>query len=91
MKRLVTEEEVQAAITTPPSDTRAYFRGRALEKYASSIAAASWDSVIFDVGRESLVRIPTLEPLRGTKAHVGKLLDASATAEELVEAITGSD
>ncbi|MER6767520.1 proteasome accessory factor PafA2 family protein, partial [Amycolatopsis sp. NPDC000746] len=91
MKRLVTEEEVQAAITTPPSDTRAYFRGRALEKYASSIAAASWDSVIFDVGRESLVRIPTLEPLRGTKAHVGKLLDAAATAEELVEAITGSD
>jgi len=91
IKRLVTEEEVQAAITTPPSDTRAYFRGRALEKYASSIAAASWDSVIFDVGRESLVRIPTLEPLRGTKAHVGKLLDAAATAEELVEAITGSD
>ncbi|WP_290059141.1 depupylase/deamidase Dop [Amycolatopsis solani] len=91
MKRLVTEEEVLAAVTTPPSDTRAYFRGRALEKYAASIAAASWDSVIFDVGKESLVRIPTLEPLRGTKAHVGKLLDNSATAEELVEALTGSD
>jgi proteasome accessory factor PafA2 len=91
MKRLVTEEEVLEAVTTPPSDTRAYFRGRTLEKYASSIAAASWDSVIFDVGKESLVRIPTLEPLRGTKAHVGKLLDDSATAEELVEALTGSD
>ncbi|SEF22153.1 proteasome accessory factor A [Amycolatopsis pretoriensis] len=91
MKRLVTEEEVLAAVTTPPSDTRAYFRGRALEKYATSIAAASWDSVIFDVGKESLVRIPTLEPLRGTKAHVGKLLDESATAEDLVEALTGSD
>jgi len=91
MQRLVTEEEVTSAITNPPTDTRAYFRGRALEKYATSIAAASWDSVIFDVGRESLVRIPTLEPLRGTKAHVGKLLDDSATAEELVEALTGSD
>ncbi|MGH3470023.1 MAG: depupylase/deamidase Dop [Thermocrispum sp.] len=88
MKRLVTEEEVQAAMTRPPQDTRAYFRGRALEKYAASIAAASWDSVIFDIGRESLVRIPTLEPLRGTKAHVGKLLDDSATAEELVKALT---
>jgi proteasome accessory factor A len=32
-----------------------------------------------------------LEPLRGTKAHVGKLLDNAATAEELVEALTGSD
>ncbi|MTD56827.1 depupylase/deamidase Dop [Amycolatopsis pithecellobii] len=91
MKRLVSEEEVRHAITHPPEDTRAYFRGRTLEKYATSIAAASWDSVIFDVGKESLVRIPTLEPLRGTKAHVGELLDASATAEELVEALTGSD
>ncbi|OLT46714.1 proteasome accessory factor PafA2 [Saccharomonospora sp. CUA-673] len=91
MKRLVTEQEVEEAVTTPPSDTRAYFRGRTLEKYASSIAAASWDSVIFDVGRESLVRIPTLEPLRGTKAHVGALLDRAETAEELVEALTGSE
>ena len=33
--------------------------------------------MIFDLGGESLVRIPTLEPLRGTKAHVGKLLDSA--------------
>ncbi|EIE99358.1 depupylase/deamidase Dop [Saccharomonospora glauca] len=88
MKRLVSEEEVRAAMTTPPADTRAYFRGRTLEKYAASIAAASWDSVIFDVGRESLVRIPTLEPLRGTKSHVGELLDNAETAEQLVDALT---
>ncbi|HEX9337311.1 MAG TPA: proteasome accessory factor PafA2, partial [Pseudonocardiaceae bacterium] len=50
--------------------------------------AASWDSVIFDLGRESLVRIPTLEPLRGTKQHVGALLEAANTAEELVDALT---
>jgi proteasome accessory factor A len=90
MKRLVTEDEVQAAITEPPNDTRAYFRGRCLERYPNSIAAASWDSVIFDLGRESLVRIPTLEPLRGTKAHVGALLEAAKTAEELVDALTGA-
>jgi len=88
MKRLVSEEEVLAAITTPPEDTRAYFRGRCLERYPTSVAAASWDSVIFDIGRESLVRIPTLEPLRGTKAHVGALLEAANTAEELVDALT---
>ncbi|MDV6013988.1 depupylase/deamidase Dop [Haloechinothrix sp. LS1_15] len=89
MKRMVSEDEVHAAMTQPPEDTRAYFRGRALEKYAASIAAASWDSVIFDVGRESLVRIPTLEPLRGTKAHVGQLLDEADTAEQLVQELTG--
>jgi proteasome accessory factor A len=54
------------------------------------VAAASWDSVIFDIpGRESLQRVPTLEPLRGTRAHVGALLDSSATAAELVAALTG--
>ncbi|HEY1175041.1 MAG TPA: proteasome accessory factor PafA2 family protein, partial [Phytomonospora sp.] len=88
MKRLVSEDEVRAAITTPPEDTRAYFRGRCLERYPTSVAAASWDSVIFDLGRDSLVRIPTLEPLRGTKAHVGALLEASDTAEQLVDALT---
>ncbi|GAA3886782.1 depupylase/deamidase Dop [Saccharothrix violaceirubra] len=88
MKRLVSEEEVRAAILAPPEDTRAYFRGRCLERYPAAVAAASWDSVIFDLGRESLVRIPTLEPLRGTKAHVGALLEASDTAEQLVEALT---
>ncbi|GGP84057.1 depupylase/deamidase Dop [Saccharothrix coeruleofusca] len=88
MKRLVSEEEVRAAVLAPPEDTRAYFRGRCLERYPTSVAAASWDSVIFDLGRESLVRIPTLEPLRGTKAHVGALLEAAETAEQLVEALT---
>jgi proteasome accessory factor A len=88
MKRLVTEQAVEAAITTPPEDTRAYFRGRCVAQYADKLAAASWDSVIFDVGRESLVRIPTLEPSRGTKAHVGALLDAAADAAELVDSLT---
>ncbi|MGI8813966.1 MAG: depupylase/deamidase Dop [Pseudonocardia sp.] len=88
MRRLVTEEQVRAAMRNPPEDTRAYFRGRCLERYPTEVAAASWDSVIFDLGRESLVRIPTLEPLRGTRNHVGKLIDMSNTAEELVTALT---
>lgn len=90
MKRITTDAEVEAAIEDPPEDTRAYFRGRCLRQYADSVAAASWDSVIFDVpGRESLQRVPTLEPLRGTKAHVGDLLDRCRTAEDLVTALTG--
>nr|BFE80048.1 depupylase/deamidase Dop [Planobispora longispora] len=90
MQRLVTEEEVQRAVEVPPSDTRAYFRGRCLSQYSDSVAAASWDSVIFDIpDRESLQRVPTLEPLRGTKAHVGELFDRCRTASELVTALTG--
>ncbi len=90
-ERIVTEDEVTNAITMPPEDTRAYFRGRCLAQYADEVAAASWDSVIFDLpGRDSLQRVPTLEPLRGTKEHVGPLLDRCRSAEELVDAITAS-
>ncbi|WP_432495993.1 depupylase/deamidase Dop [Kineococcus gypseus] len=91
VERLVAEEAVQHAVTRPPEDTRAYFRGECLARYGPRVAAASWDSVIFDVpGRGALQRVPTLEPLRGTREHVGALLDRCATAEELVDALTGA-
>ncbi len=90
MIRLVNEKDVARAVDYPPDDTRAYFRGRCLRQYPDAVAAASWDSVIFDIpGRESLQRVPTLEPLRGTRAHVGGLLDRCETAGELVAALTG--
>ena len=89
MERLLSDDEVMRAVTSPPEDTRAYFRGRCLAQYADRIAAASWDSVIFDLpGRDSLQRIPTMEPTRGTRQHVGELLDRCETAEELFAAIT---
>jgi proteasome accessory factor A len=89
IERLLGDEEVAAAMHKPPEDTRAYFRGRCLEQYADQIAAASWDSVIFDLpGRESLQRVPTIDPLRGSRAHVGELLDRCDTADALFTALT---
>jgi proteasome accessory factor PafA2 len=90
MQTLFGPEEVRRAMVEPPEDTRAYFRGRCLAQYASEVVAASWDSVIFDVGRESLVRVPMMEPLRGTKSHVGALFDRCPSAKDLLEAITSS-
>jgi proteasome accessory factor A len=78
---------VEHARLNPPEDTRAYFRGECLRRYGPAVAAASWDSVIFDIGRESLVRVPMLEPQRGTKAYVGELLDRCPTAQSLIEAL----
>ncbi|MFL6137160.1 MAG: depupylase/deamidase Dop [Frankiaceae bacterium] len=89
MERVTDDAAIERAMTSPPDDTRAYFRGRCLAKFPAEVAAASWDSVIFDVGRESLQRVPTLEPLRGTKAHVGRLIDACDSALELVETLSG--
>ena len=92
MVRLTDDATVERAVDHPPEDTRAYLRGRCLRQYPESVAAASWDSVIFDIpGRESLQRVPTLEPLRGTRAHVGDLLDRCRNAAELVAALTGQE
>jgi len=89
IERLLDDASIEQAMHEPPDDTRAYFRGRCLEKYAANVAAASWDSVIFDLpSHESLQRIPTTDPLRGTKASVGALIDGSATAEDLFTALT---
>jgi proteasome accessory factor PafA2 len=89
VERLTTDEEVERAIMEPPEDTRAFFRGRCISKYPDAIAAASWDSLILDTGRDALQRIPMREPLRGTRAHVEELLDACEDAAALVDRLTG--
>jgi hypothetical protein len=88
MATLFTEDQIRRAMVEPPDDTRAYFRGRCLAQYSAEVVAASWDSVIFDIGRESLVRVPMMEPERGTKAHVGALFDRCPSAKDLLEALT---
>jgi proteasome accessory factor PafA2 len=84
-ERLVDEEAVVTAITEPPRGTRAYFRGRCLQRWASSIAAANWDSMVFDLGSDPLRRVPMMEPLRGTAAHVDTLLEGCSGPAELLE------
>ncbi|HEY4375973.1 MAG TPA: proteasome accessory factor PafA2 family protein, partial [Acidimicrobiales bacterium] len=82
--RLTTDDEVMRAMTEPPTDTRAYFRGQCLKRWADQIVAANWDSMVFDVGQEPLRRVPMMEPMRGTEAHVGTLLEECATPADLL-------
>ena len=82
---MVSPGEVADAMTEPPSSTRAYFRGRCLQKYPDDVVAANWDSLVFDIGRDPLRRVPMMEPLRGTAEHVGTLIDDCETAGELLD------
>jgi hypothetical protein len=84
IEQLVSEPEIAHAVDNPPTDTRAYFRGECLRRFSEVIVAASWDALIFDIGDEPLRKVPTLEPTRGTKAHVDALLDASPDASTLI-------
>jgi proteasome accessory factor PafA2 len=84
-ERLISDAEIDVAVMQPPEDTRAYFRGGCISRYPAAIAAASWDSIIFDTGRESLQRIPMREPLRGTRSHVEGLFADAPDAAALVD------
>ncbi|HEX6330132.1 MAG TPA: depupylase/deamidase Dop [Actinomycetota bacterium] len=84
VETLVSEAEIVRAVMEPPEDTRAYFRGRCIGKYPDAIAAASWDSMIFDTGQDALQRVPMREPLRGTREHVEGLLERSPDPQTLV-------
>ncbi|MDD9370206.1 MAG: depupylase/deamidase Dop [Acidimicrobiales bacterium] len=85
LERLTTDAEVAEAVTEPPPDTRAWFRGKCLQRWASQIVAANWDSMVFDIGGDPLRRVPMMDPTRGTKAHVGRLMAESTTSAELLD------
>ncbi len=88
VERLVDEADVMAATTEPPASTRAFFRGRCLARWPDAVVAANWDSLILDVGGDPLKRIPMMEPLRGTKAHVEGLLESVESPGDLVARLT---
>jgi proteasome accessory factor A len=83
-ERIVTDEEIAAAIHMPPTDTRAFFRGECLRKYGAAVFGVNWDSISFGVDGEPIKRILMAEPLKGTQAHVEELLADSPTAADLV-------
>jgi proteasome accessory factor A len=87
LERLVSQEDIEAAVSMPPPDTRAWFRGECLRRFPDAIVAANWDSLVFDIGGDPLRRVPMMEPLRGSSELVGSLLDRCGTAAELISAL----
>lgn len=91
MRTLFTSEEINHAAGHAPESTRAWFRGECLRRYSSHVVAANWDSLLFDVGRSSLVRVPMMEPMRGSRALVEDLLAQSPDAAALIDNLGGAD
>ncbi|MFP4310787.1 MAG: depupylase/deamidase Dop [Nitriliruptoraceae bacterium] len=86
--QLVSDEEVEAAVTTPPTDTRAWFRGEVIRRFGSQVVAAGWDAIVLDTGGERLQRVPMREPGRGTREQLGALLDEVHDTAELLARLT---
>ncbi len=90
VERLLVERDVIEAMGEPPASTRAYFRGTCLARWADSVVAANWDSLVLDVGSDPLRRIPMMEPTRGSKEHVAELFAQVSTPRQLVERLTAN-
>jgi proteasome accessory factor A len=84
VERLISEEEIMTAMTVPPVDTRAYFRGQCLQKFRPHIFGVSWGAISFDIGESAIKRVLMPEPLKGSQRYVQDLLEKSETIEELL-------
>ncbi|MFL6583742.1 MAG: depupylase/deamidase Dop [Chthoniobacterales bacterium] len=47
IRRIVSDDEIQTAIFTPPETTRAFFRGRSVARFTQQIASIQWDEIVF--------------------------------------------
>ena len=84
---LITPDLLANAQDAPPEGTRAYFRGTCLKKFSKEIYAASWTSLLFDLGSGGIKKIPLLDPLKGSRDLVGPLLDEAESVEALLAMI----
>ena len=89
VERITTDEAISRARRVPPSDTRAYFRGMCLNKFPHQVYAASWSSMLFDVGNATIKKLPLMDPLRGTELLTKSLFESSTTVEELLSHLRG--
>jgi proteasome accessory factor A len=59
------EPEIAHAVDNPPTDTRAYVRGKAVRNYGNSVVGASWESLIFQISPDEPLKRVGLPDARG--------------------------
>ena len=84
VERIVSEEAVGRALVDPPGDTRAYFRGKMLQKFAAAVRSLNWDSIELAIGGRSEVIDLKACVSRETAAYYNAALDAAASVEDLL-------
>ena len=71
------------AILNPPRSTRAYIRGRCIQKFPGAVLSAQWDHVTL-AGREGSIKISLLDLFSAEQIErVGAVIDRAKTVDEL--------
>jgi len=82
---------IAQAAQQPPDTTRAFFRGRVVDKWFDHIVNANWDSIVFDVANRPLQKLYMNEPLKGTRELTESIINSSASVEDLLARLGQQD
>jgi proteasome accessory factor A len=84
-------EDIAEAAQQPPDTTRAFFRGRVVDKWFDQIVNANWDSIVFDVANRPLQKVYMNEPLKGTRELTESIINSSTSVDELLALLGQQD
>jgi proteasome accessory factor A len=84
MERLTHDEEIQRAMQTAPSQTRAFFRGACLQRFPQQVYGMSWTSVLLESADTTIKRIPLMDPYRGTQSLTQELFQDIDSVDQLL-------
>jgi proteasome accessory factor PafA2 len=82
-KRILTDDEIDRFVHFAPDNTRAWFRGKCIEKFAKEIYLVNWEVVGFDQG-DIYRMVPLPDPLKGIRKNYQQIFDKSENAHELI-------
>jgi proteasome accessory factor A len=90
VRRVVTDYEIGRAIFYPPLNTRAYFRGRCVDRFAREIGSVQWDEVVFHTGSNGDSPTESAVSMRdlfddATVEKYNRAVDSARSAEEILE------
>lgn len=85
MKRIITEAEVIHALQQPPTSTRAYLRGKCVQKFAKAVKTAQWDHMVLAY-QDREIRLDLSRAFAGSELEEFiAAIDRSATVEEFIK------
>jgi proteasome accessory factor A len=84
MKRLINEAEVIHALQQPPTTSRAYLRGKCVQKFGRHIKTAQWDNLVLE-HEDKLYKLDLGQVFPGEKLDCYiKAIDDAASVGDLV-------
>lgn len=85
MKRIISEAEVIHALQQPPTSTRAYLRGKCVQKFAKSVKTAQWDNMVLE-HKDKEYRLDLSRAFAGGELdELINAIDRSATIDDFVK------